>query len=242
MVDKKILEDLKKVSTDSLWSILDRLGYPDTFMTGLEVIRPELMMVGQATTVRYVPVRKDIQEQLQKKGYPVHQQAVEAANPGDILVVDADGCTEAGFVGDVIMTRFVVRGGGGLVVNGAIRDLSALSKMDLPLYIKGAHASGSARRIVGIEMNVTVSCGGVAVVPGDVLLGDAQGVIVIPQELSSQVAQEALALEHTESFLKAKLKEDGHRKIFETYPPDEATLREYEEWKRKGKQSISKGR
>jgi len=228
-----IFEKLLQVSTDSAWAVCSSMGYPNSFIEGLTAIQPDRKMVGRAITLRYVPIRPDLRAQEQAKGSALNKRAVELSGPGDILVVDSGGETGAGFIGDVILTRFIVRGGAGLVVDGAIRDLHYLRTVGLPLYIRGAHAAGSGRRIIGIGLNEVVRCGGVAVVPGDILLGDAQGVLAIPREIAREVADRAYATEHKENFLRATLQK-GIRTIDEVYPPSDEVLREYEEFKRHG--------
>ena len=231
--EQAIFGKLLQVSTDSAWAACNRRGYPDTFINGLQVIQPEKKMVGRAITLRYLPIRPDLVEQELQQSSTLAKRAVELAGPGDILVVDAGGDTGGGFIGDVITTRFIVRGGAGLVVDGAIRDLHYLRTTGLPIYIRAAHAAASQRSIVGIDLNIPVRCGGVAVLPGDILFGDAQGVLVIPRAIAAEVAEEALATEHKENFLRATLQK-GVRTIDECYPPNAEVLAEYEEYRRRG--------
>ncbi len=229
--EREIFERLLTVSTDSAWAVCSSLGYPNSFIEGLTAVRPDRKMVGRAITLRYVPIRPDVRDQQTALGSAINKRAVELSGPGDVLVVDSGGETGAGFIGDVIATRFIVRGGAGMVVDGAIRDLHYLRTVDLPIYIRGAHAAGSGRRIIGVGLNEIVRCGGVAVVPGDLLLGDAQGVLVIPRAIAREVADRAYATEHKENFLRATLQK-GFRTIDECYPPSEEVLREYEEYRK----------
>ena len=226
-----IFEKLLQVSTDSAWAVCSSLGYPNSFIEGLTTILPDRKMVGRALTLRYVPIRPDLNERERASGSTLAKRAVELAGPGDILVVDAAGETGAGFIGDVIGTRFVVRGGAGLVIDGAIRDLHYLRTIGLPMYLRGAHAAGSGRRIVGVELNGTINCGGVAVIPDDILLGDAQGVLVIPRAIARDVAEKAAATEHKENFLRATLQK-GIRTIDDVYPPNAEVLAEYEVYRK----------
>lgn len=229
--EHEIFEKLLQVSTDSAWAVCSSLGYPNSFVEGLTATQPDRKMVGRAITLRYVPIRPDLRDQQLALGSALNKRAVELSGPSDVLVVDSGGETGAGFVGDVITTRFIVRGGAGLVVDGAIRDLHYLRTVGLPIYLRGAHAAGSGRRIIGVGLNEVVRCGGVAVVPGDVLLGDAQGVLVIPRAIARDVADRACATEHKENFLRATLQQ-GVRTIDEVYPPSDEVLREYEEFRK----------
>lgn len=232
MSDEGLFEKLRQVSLDSAWGALTRLGFGDQFIGGFQVVQPDRMMVGRAITLRYLPVRKDLAETMRARGPALNTQAAEETEPGDVLVVDAGGCVEAGFMGDVIAARFLYRGGVGIVCDGSVRDLSVLRTMPLSLYIRSAHAAGSGRRIVAVERNTPVRCGGVTVLPGDILLGDAEGVLVIPRAVAEQVAEEAAATDHKELFLRRKLEQGAS--IHGVYPPNEATLREYEEYRRGG--------
>jgi len=229
MEDAELFERLKNVALDSAWSALARRGYPNQFCEGLRVFRPDLKIAVRATTVRCLPVRPDLQQQIREQGPPLNAQSVEEADAGDILVIDAGGETGGGFLGDIIAARLVARGGVGIVADGAIRDLEEIRRMPLGLYLKGAHAAGSGRRIMPVERNVTVRCGNVTVVPGDVLYGDCEGVLVIPAALAVEVLAEAEATDHKELFLRAKL--EAGESIYGIYPPSPETLREYENYK-----------
>lgn len=226
--DAKLFSKLKSVNIDSAWAVLAGLGMPDTFINSLICIRPDLKMVGRARTLRYIPLRRDIQQRL--KLPPLNTKSAEESEPGDIIVVDAHGCTEAGFTGDVVTTRFLVRGGAGMVVDGAVRDLHVIREMSMPLYIKGAHAAASGRAIMGADYQVPIQCGGVAISPGDILVGDSEGVLVIPANFAEEVAEKALAIDHKENFLRSVL-EEGKRPIYEVYPPNAEVQAEYEAYK-----------
>jgi regulator of RNase E activity RraA len=230
MTDQELFEKLRSVALDSAWGALTRLGFGDQFIGGLQVIRPERVMVGRAKTLRYLPARKDLAETMRARGPALNAMSVEEAEPGDVLVVDSGGCVEAGFMGDNIAARFIYRGGVGIVCDGAVRDLTELRKMPVSLYIRGAHAAASGRRLVAVDRNIPVRCVGVTVLPGDILMGDAEGVLVIPRAVAEQVATEAAATDDKELFLRRKL--EAGASIYGVYPPNEATLKEYAEYKR----------
>ena len=230
MKDAELFERLKKVALDSAWSCLAKRGYPNQFCEGLQVYTPDRRMAGRAITVRCLPVRPDVLQKIRAEGPPLNAQAVEEANENDVLVIDAGGETGGGFLGDVIAARLVSRGGIGIVADGAIRDLEEIRPMPLSLYLKGVHAAGSGRRIMPVERNVPVRCGNVTVLPGDVLYGDCEGVLVIPSQLAEEVLLEAEATDHKELFLRAKL--EAGESIYGIYPPSEETMREYEEYKK----------
>ena len=209
---------LARISVESVWKALYDRGFKNCFIGGLQVIHPHLRMVGRARTVRFVPYRPDLAKQLAEEPQ-LNKQVVEESQPNDVLVVDAFGFPAAGFAGDIILTRFKQRGGAGVVVDGAVRDLQFLRGIDLPLYTRHANAAAIDQRVLGLESQVPVQVAGVCVLPGDYLLGDAAGVLVIPAGLVDQVVAEALEMDHKESFIRRKLEEDAS--LHDTYPPND---------------------
>lgn len=226
--DKALFEKLSTLCIDTVSGILMGMGYPDQYITDVPPITPDVKMVGRARTMRYLPIRPDLSE-IAKERFPhaLTHHAVEETEPGDILMVDAGGCTGSGFIGDVIVSRFIVKGGAGIVMDGAIRDLTELRRMGLPIFTRGVHAAVCQRRLVGVDHNVIVKLSDVAVIPGDIILGDGEGVIVIPAGLAEQVADKGIEIEHREAFLRRVI-EEGHRPIHEVYPPNDDVLKEYE--------------
>jgi 5-oxopent-3-ene-1,2,5-tricarboxylate decarboxylase/2-hydroxyhepta-2,4-diene-1,7-dioate isomerase len=225
--DRGILEKLRQCTLDSVWNGLSARGYGDQFIGGLRVIHPDKVMVGRALTLRLMPKRPDLEKRAAADGPYLVARAVTQTRPGDIMVVDAGGCVEAGFIGDILIAGFMARGGAGIVCDGAVRDLSYLQTLSLPLYTRGAHASGVGRRLVGLDLNIPVRIADVTVLPGDILMGDAEGVLAIPTELAETVADEALATDAKEAFLREKLAQGVP--ITEAYPPSEAIMREFRE-------------
>ncbi len=224
--EQAVFEKLRRCTLDSVWNGLSARGYGDQFIGGLRVIQPDRVMVGRALTLRLLPRRPDLEARVRAEGPYLVARAVTQARPGDVMVVDAGGCVEAGFIGDILVAGFMAKGGAGIVCDGAVRDLSYLRTLPLPLYTRGAHASGVGRRLVGLDLNVPVRIADVTVLPGDILMGDAEGVLVIPAELAEMVADEALATDAKEEFLREKLAQGVP--ITEAYPPTEAILAEYQ--------------
>lgn len=221
------VDALKRVSTATLTSQMLKRGFRNTFMVGVAPVRPDLRMVGYAFTLRYVPMREDLDLGPIDNTTSIQRIAVESVGHDDVLVIDARGDTDAGVLGDILSTRMRVRGAVGLVTDGALRDVPAFRDLDWPTYCDGAHASQSAARHHPADMNVPIGCGGVLVMPGDVIVGDAEGVVVLPQHLAEEVALAALDQEEIEAFVLAKIQNGAS--ILGTYPPDEATRAEFEE-------------
>jgi regulator of RNase E activity RraA len=230
--DKRIFDKLSTLCIDTVSGILMGMGYPDQYITNIPPITTDVKMIGRARTMRYLPIRPDLTE-IAKENFPfsLTHRVVEDTQPGDILMVDAGGCTESGFIGDVIVSRFIVKGGAGIVMDGAIRDLTELRRMGLPIFTKGVHAAVCQRRLVGVDHNAIIKLSDVSVIPGDIILGDDEGTIVIPSSLAEQVAEKGIDTEHREAYLR-KVIEEGQRPIHEVYPPNEEVLKAYEAYKR----------
>ena len=222
------LDQLRHLTVESAWAALFHAGYPNQFIANLQVIHPDLTMVGRARTLRYLPLRPDLEAQMKQKlgGRVLQAVAADQSDPGDVLVVDAFGCIDAGVAGDIILTRFLHRGGAGVVVDGALRDLSFLRQLKLPLYVRGTHAAASYREIVAVDHQVPVQIAGVTVMPGDYLLGDAEGVLVIPPPMLDPVIAQAADTDRLESFLRTKIEQGAP--LEGTYPPNEATRAQYD--------------
>ena len=223
------LEQLQRVSTATLSSQLHKRGYRQLVMRGIAPLRPDLRLAGQAFTLRYIPAREDLERSGEFDNRTnIQRLAVEQVGPGDILVIDARGDTRAGTLGNILATRIASRGAAGIVTDGAFRDSPAIRAIDLPTYAGGVHPNISFTIHHPIDSNVPIACGGVAVLPGDVIVGDAEAVIVIPVAIAEEVAGEAYAQELREEFILTKVAAGSS--IVGVYPPDEQTLREYTVW------------
>jgi regulator of RNase E activity RraA len=227
--DTEVFEMLRRVSTATLSSQLHRRGYEGMVLTKVAPLRPDLTMAGRAVTLRYLPARKDLADETFDNRTNKQRLAVELVGPGDVLVIEARGDVRAATLGAILATRMKARGANGIVTDGAFRDASAIARLGFPAYARGRHPDMSFTVHHPAEINVPIACGGSTVVPGDVLVGDAEGVIVVPRHLAAEVAVDGLEQERREVFL-AGLVESG-RSIIGVYPPDEATLQAYEAWK-----------
>jgi regulator of RNase E activity RraA len=224
-------EKLQRVSTATLTSQLLKRGFRNTFVFGLTPLRPDLRMVGYAFTLRYVPAREDVAMQVNYDNTTnVQRLAVEAIGPDEVLVIDARGDVRAASFGHIIATRIKQRGAAGLVTDGALRDTPAFRQLDLPTYIKAPHATASSVAHHPVDMNVPIGCGGVLVMPGDVVVGDAEGVVVIPAAVAEEVAHDTYEQEILEEFVLSKV--EAGASIRGIYPPDEKTLAEFAAWRK----------
>ncbi|MFD7657791.1 fumarylacetoacetate hydrolase family protein [Actinosynnema sp. NPDC059797] len=218
---------LGRVSTATLSSQLRKRGLHHTFLTGLRPSRPDLRLVGTAHTLRFLPLRED---QFAERGGGMNAQkrAVESIGPGEVLVIDARGDRGAGTLGDILALRALKRGAAGVVTDGCLRDSPAFAELDLPAYSGGAHAAVLGRRHVPWEVGVDVACAGVLVRPGDVLVGDAEGVLLIPPALVDEVAADAVAQEREERFVLERVA--AGEPVDGLYPLGPAKRAEYERW------------
>jgi 5-oxopent-3-ene-1,2,5-tricarboxylate decarboxylase / 2-hydroxyhepta-2,4-diene-1,7-dioate isomerase len=196
----EVVEAVQAVSVATLASQLKKRGYDSVTLDGLRSTRPGATMAGFARTVRYVPYREDLFK-ARGGGFNAQKQAIEQVRPGEILVIEARGDPTAGTVGDILALRAQVRGAAGIVTDGAIRDAAALSELAIPVYHGAVHPAVLGRRHVPWETNVTVACAGVTIQPGDILAGDADGVIVLPRDIAREVAADAAEQELQEAFI-----------------------------------------
>jgi 5-oxopent-3-ene-1,2,5-tricarboxylate decarboxylase/2-hydroxyhepta-2,4-diene-1,7-dioate isomerase len=193
-LDDELRELLGSVGVATLSVQLRKRGYTDVFLEGVHANRPGARVVGRARTLRFIPFRPDL---FARKGggYNAQKVAFDTVGPGEVLVIDARGERGTGTVGDVLALRAQVRGAAGIVTDGGTRDFDVVAALDIPTFSQGPHPSVLGRRHVPWETDVAIACGGAAVEPGDVIVGDGDGVIVIPPALAWEVAREAAAQE-----------------------------------------------
>ena len=228
------LERLRGVSTATLCTQMFKRGLRNVYLQGVHrLTRPSGgNLVGAAFTVRNIPAREDI-DQLSAFDNPEHPQrkAIESVPPGCVLVIDTRGEKRVASGGQILTTRLKVRGAAGLVSDGPVRDSGEIAKMDFPVFCAGGSAPLNLIPHHAIDLNVPVGCGGVAVYPGDVIVGDEEGVVVIPANLADEVAADAAEQEKLEVFLLERVQNGAA--LPGTYPPNAATRAAYEEWRKK---------
>ena len=223
---------LKKVSTATLTTVLFKRGFRNTFVQGVFLLNRESpRMVGEAYTLRYIPAREDLDQlgAFEGRGHP-QREAIEACPPGQVLVMDARRDASAATGGDILMTRLMVRGVAGVVTDGGLRDSPTIERLAWPAYCGARSAPLNLVRHHAIDSQVPIGCGGVAVYPGDIVVGDAEGVVVIPAQIANEVAEEAARQTEFEDWVEARVKEG--RSIFGLYPPSPETRAEFESWKK----------
>jgi regulator of RNase E activity RraA len=223
---------LARCSSATLTTQLFKRGLRNTFIQNVARLTHDCpAMVGEAYTLRNIPAREDL-DHIGVFENPAHPQrkAIETVPPGHVLVIDCRGETRAASGGEILLTRLQVRGAAGLVSDGALRDSAQIAQMKFPVYCAGAAAPLNLVHHHAVEANVPIGCGGVAVYPGDVIVGDAEGVVVIPRHLAAEVARDALEQEMMEEFVLEEIK--SGKALPGTYPPNEATKARYQAWRR----------
>jgi 5-oxopent-3-ene-1,2,5-tricarboxylate decarboxylase / 2-hydroxyhepta-2,4-diene-1,7-dioate isomerase len=167
-----------------------------------------------------------VAEQQRDRTQNAHRLAIDQVAPGEVLVVDARGERTAAVAGDLLVARLKAAGGAGLVTDGCVRDKPGMLKLDFPVYAAGYHAVSFGVRHVGIDVGLPIACGGVLVRPGDIVVGDEEGVVVVPAALEQQVAELAAKRDDLDAFVMGKIQQG--EPLARVYPPDAATRAEYE--------------
>ena len=225
------LAGLREVSTATLAALLRKRGLNGLTLDGLRSTRRGARMAGYARTVRYLPLREDLSAAY-GGGMNAQKRAIEEIRPGEVLVIEARGDPTAGTIGDILGLRAQVRGAAGIVTDGAIRDSVALAGLEIPVYHAAVHPAVLGRRHVPWETGVTVACAGVTIQPGDILVGDADGVVVLPPGIAAEVLAEAREQERQEEFIASRVALgdplDGLHPLSDARRPD------YEAWLDRG--------
>ncbi len=222
---------------EALWNGVQNQGYTRNFANHFRLTQPGTKLVGRALTMRYLPLRPDIDaatRQLAREGdwdFQYNVRAGEDAQPGDVIVVELGGAVDrATFLGDVTGIGMKQRGVRGVVVDGGIRDLNEfLAMKDFPIYYVNAHASAMADE-VGVEWNAPIRIGHVSVLPGDVVVGDEEGVLFFPPQITEEVLKSAALTVNTENF-KREMMRSGKYRSRDVYPKLSPELeKRYQEW------------
>ncbi|HUZ63832.1 MAG TPA: ribonuclease activity regulator RraA [Acetobacteraceae bacterium] len=225
------IEKLRHVSTATLTTQLFKRGLRNTFIQGARPLAPYSgNLVGPAFTLRNIPAREDL-DHVGVFADPEHPQrkAIETIPPGHVLVIDCRGDTRAASGGQILATRLQQRGIAGIVSDGGMRDAGPIGEMKFPVFCATPSAPLNLAIHHAIDMNVPVACGGVAVYPGDIMVGDADGVVVIPAALADEVANDAAEQERMEEFLLTRIQAGAP--LRGTYPPSDETRAAYEAWR-----------
>lgn len=228
------IAQLRHVSTATLCTQLFKRGLRNVFLQGIARMTrfKGENLVGPAYTMRNIPAREDL-DQISAFENPEHPQrkGVESVPAGHVLVVDCRGEKRVASGGQILLTRLQVRVAAGMVSDGPVRDSGEIAQMEFPLYCAGGSAPLNLIHHHAVDLNVPIGCGGVPVYPGDIVVGDAEGVVIIPAHLAEEVARDAAEQENLERFILERVR--GGAALPGTYPPNAQTKAAYEEWKKK---------
>ena len=197
---------LRQVAVATLSAQLRKHGYNQLSIDGVRTDKPGSKIIGRARTLRFVPAREDL-FRSHGGGYNAQKRTFDSLKSGDVLVVEARGERGSGTVGDILALRAQVLGAAGIVTDGGVRDHSAVKELDIPTFSGGPHPAVLGRRHVPWDNDITVACGGATVQPGDVIVGDDDGVLVIPPALLDQVLDAAIEQEAEEEWIAARVAE-----------------------------------
>jgi regulator of RNase E activity RraA len=231
-MNSKTKQQLMGVSTATLCTALFKRGLRNQFIQDVHPLNPHLPnMVGEAFTLRYIPAREDLNpiSVFQDRAHP-QRKAVEDCPPGAVFVIDSRKNARAASAGGILVSRLMMRGVAGVVTDGGFRDSPEIARLGMPAYHHRPSAPTNLTLHQALDINVPIGCGDVAVWPGDVLVGDGEGVIVIPAHLADVVAAEAVEMTAFEDFVQEKVLEG--RSILGLYPPtDEQSRVDFAAWR-----------
>ncbi len=230
-LDPEIIETLSGVSTATLTTVLLKKGLRNVWLRGARPLDPgQPRLVGRAFTLRFVPAREDLATPESWSSPISTRAAIEAMPEGCIAVVDAMGVSDAGIFGDILCERIKRKGVAALVTDGVVRDVAGVRATGLPVWCDGAAAPPSVAGLTFVGWQEPIGCGGVAIFPGDVIVVDDDGAVVIPAALVDAVAAEAAEQERFESWIFAEVQAGAA--LPGLYPPNAENKARYEAFKR----------
>ncbi|HTP82556.1 MAG TPA: ribonuclease activity regulator RraA [Alphaproteobacteria bacterium] len=230
----EVRDKLKGVSTATLCTALYKRGLRNQFVQDVHPLNPDAgPMVGEAFTLRYIPAREDLNPitVFQNRSHP-QRKAVEDCPPGAVLVMDSRKDPRAASAGSILVTRLMKRGVAGVVTDGGFRDSPEIAKLAIPAYHNRPSAPTNITLHQALDINVPIGCGDVAVFPGDAVVGDGDGVVIIPAHLVEEIAAEGAEMTAFEDFVTEEVQKG--RSIFGLYPAtEEQTKIDFAAWRKK---------
>ena len=198
--DAALFESLRRVASASLAGVMLKMGLSNQWVRGPMPIKPDFpRTAGRAFTMRFIPLREDVPGAFLKK-LPVNRDAVEQMPAGCVTIADSRGTMDAATFGDIVVARMAKRGVSGIVTDGAVRDRNGLLAIGLPIWTSGITAPPPGTRMLLAGWQEPIGCGGVAVFPGDIVVADADGVVVVPSGLAAEVAKRGLDQERLDAW------------------------------------------
>jgi len=233
-------DKLARSGASNISNSLLKRGMRNTFLLGLQPLEPsQTPLVGPASTMRFIPAREDLDSMaLYQRNDSLHRRAIEECPANAVLVMSTGNDTRVSCMGDMMALRLKMRGVAGVVTDGGFRDSPGIRSTGLPCFQRETSGPATPITLHPVEFDAPIGCAGVAVYPGDIVVGDAEGVVVIPRDLADEVADEAFAAVQYEEFAAAHLRRG--RSIFGLFPATPESKAEYERWVAAGRPSLDK--
>ncbi|WP_255769306.1 fumarylacetoacetate hydrolase family protein [Pseudarthrobacter sulfonivorans] len=222
---------LESVATATLSSQMRKRGLNNVSIDGLQATRPDRRVVGLARTLRYVPNREDLFK-THGGGFNAQKKAIDSVNEGEILVMEARGEKGTGTVGDILALRAQVRGAAAIITDGGVRDYTAVAGLEMPTYFANPHPAVLGRRHIPWDTDITIACGGATVQPGDIIVADSDGILVIPPAIAEELVEDCIQQEKEETFIFQMVQEGNS--VDGLYPMNAEWQNRYAEWERMG--------
>ena len=223
---------LSTVSVATLTTVLFKRGFRNQFIQDVHPLNPNAgAMVGEAFTLRYIPAREDLNPitVFKDRAHP-QRKAVEDCPPGAVMVIDSRKNARAASAGSILVARLMKRGVAGIVTDGGFRDSPEIAKLSIPAYHHRPASPTNLTQHQAIDINVPIGCGDAPVFPGDVIVGDGEGVVVIPAHLADEIADEAVEMTAFEDFVTEEVMKG--RSILGLYPAtDEQVQKDFAAWR-----------
>ena len=231
-LDEHTRQRLLSVSTATLTTIMFKRGFRNCFIGGIQPLNPEhARMAGPAYTLRYIPAREDLDhiKVFEDRSHP-QRKGVEECPPGHVMVIDSRKDRKAASAGDILVTRLWKRGVAGIVTDGGFRDSGDIAKLPFPAFHAGPSAPTNLIRHHAADLNVPIGCGDVPVYPGDIVVSDTDGVVILPKDIAGAVAEEAVEQTLFETFVQERVM--AGETIFGLYPPSAEMREAFNVWRR----------
>ncbi len=230
--DPELIEALRHIGTATASGELHRMGIRNPHMLGPVAWTPGKSIIGPALTLQFLPKREDLHNlgEYADPEMQLHRHVLYHVQPGDVVVVDARGDMSSGVFGEMMLTYFKGRGGAGVVIDGCIRDWTHVKHLDVPLWIRGVTPNFHVQtNIFPTAVNVPIACGNVLVMPGDIIIADDDGAVVVPIKLAPELARRAREHAEWEDFSRLRLSQGGDLRKY--YPLREDAWEEYRAWR-----------
>lgn len=230
---KELVEGLARIGSATASGELSRLGIRNPHIHGLSALSPGMTVVGPALTLQMMPKREDVYrvDEYADPEKQLHRHVLYHTQPGDVVVVDARGDLSSGIFGEMMLTYFKGRGGAGVIIDGCIRDYPKAKDLGLGLWLRGVTPNFHTQtNLMPFAVNVPIACNNVLVIPGDIIVADEDGVVVVPISLASELLRKASEHSEWEDFSRMRLAEGGDLRKY--YPLSPEAQIEYEAWRR----------